>query len=143
MGKREARPAKGWPKDICKPVDYEKLIDPVVAAIKATHNLTRKNEGKPIPWKGFEETTTTGRACSYTFLKEILSKDSLKYNAERDRDLLTVLVMVGVSLGIEQGRRLERELCLRNRMFLRSDDSKLGFSAKEMRAWLEEWSGGS
>lgn len=98
-----------WPKNPNKPADYESLIDPVVKTIKKTYRMTKKKITGPIPWDGVDDIGPTGRASSPTKLKEILSRATLKYHEERGRDLLEVLIMVAVSCGIEQGRRIQRE----------------------------------
>jgi hypothetical protein len=99
-----------WPTNKTKCADYSKLVAPLRKLVKQTHTIAEKESLTfPLPWTGMADTGPTGRACAPTVVAEILSKSSVDYHRERGRDLMETVLGLAVSLGIEQGRRIERE----------------------------------
>jgi hypothetical protein len=86
------------------PMSFDKICDPLVTAMRTAFNLTRKNEGKDIPWRGPEF-----GAKDLTVNMPVREKLSSANMQEHDDDPLEVIIAVAVLLGIEQGRRLATE----------------------------------
>lgn len=94
---------KKWPKN-GETVRFSDLVAQVKRVILFAYKVERKNEGKPIPWKGYnigEESLVSSLTP-----EEALTAKQLKYDLEsQGRDALDVILGIGIQLGIEQGRR--------------------------------------
>ena len=99
---------KQWPKDNKSLSSFEELTEPVVRAIRFAYKLERKNSNLDIPWLGYdigEKEKGTSRSPD-----KKLSVEKLKYQEEEQgRSALETLIGLAVQLGIEQGRRLQKE----------------------------------
>jgi hypothetical protein len=136
------KPAQDWPLDICQPIDLNKIIAPIIETLKATHDISEKSKkysdrDEPIAWRGPAEVGASDRNFSYTKVSEILDRENLKEQKERDRDLLNVLVTMAVQMGIEQGRRIERGNLIENVSKFKGLTS---LDRVELHEWLKRWS---
>ena len=96
-----------WPKDETT-VMFNKIADPIKEAIEFAYDLTRQNKRKSIPWHGLD----IGEAEKVSNLtpKERLKKTQLDHSLEdQGRDALDEIIGIAVQLGIEQGRRIEKQ----------------------------------
>lgn len=76
--------------------------------MRFAYDLTRRNQGRSIPWSG----PPIGRHEAATSLeaKNRLSAKMLEYSKEdQGRDALDEIIGVAIQLGIEQGRRCFRD----------------------------------
>ncbi len=116
-----------WPEDDNKAASFTDLAQPVVDALKATYRLEPRDPEftQDIPWTGLPMPKSM-LACCYPF-EVSLTAAALKRNAEeQDRPPVNVIIGIAIQLGIEQGRRAEREdrapydrideLCMRHRI---------------------------
>lgn len=91
-----------------EPLDFEDIVDPVVAAIRKMYR-TRRTAAKSVAWDGPVLETSHILANSLT-IADRLSEEQLRYSREEQgRDELTEIVSVAVQLGIEQGFRINRQ----------------------------------
>lgn len=97
---------KKWPQT--GPVRFTDLIDPVRKAIKFAYDLKRKNQTKDIPWRGYN--IGKRERCGSPSPDEKLTQKSLAWVLDdQGRDALDEILCVAIQLGIEQGRRVERQ----------------------------------
>lgn len=97
---------RAWPND-GKPVQFEDISLPVVNAIRQLYRMRFKGY-RDVDWRGLD-IGASEKACCYPPDKQ-LSREQLRYDSlEQGRPPLQVLVGLAVQLGIEQGRRIERE----------------------------------
>ena len=99
-------PTNKWPED-GSPAYCGYMIEEIYKAIKFAYNLRRKNKGKDIPYEGFEigEEEQVGSYC----MNEKLSAQNLEWQLEdQGRDAMEVILEGLFQLGVEQGRRMER-----------------------------------
>ena len=101
-----SRKSKQWPKE--GPVPFRDLATPICDGIRFAYKLSRRNLGRSIPWVGYN---IGDRALVRSFPPhEMLRRSQLHYyDTEQGRDALEVLIGIAVQLGIEQGRRMERQ----------------------------------
>jgi len=93
-----------WPLD-GTPGHFETMVLPFVEAIKFAYTMTRTNEGKNIPYDGYD-IGRSEKAGSYG-PEQTLSAGNLKYSKEEQcRDALTEILGLMMQIGIEQGRRM-------------------------------------
>lgn len=93
---------KKWPEND-KPASFEDVASPFIKAVRFAYNLERKNEGKSIPYNGYDN----GDLACCPGIKTLFNKDSLAYNLDdQGRDALTVIIQAAIQVGIEQGRRI-------------------------------------
>ncbi len=96
---------KPWPKDPCKTVRFSLLTGAVRKAIKFAYKLERKNTKKDIPWTTYDQGGTTHLSA-----EETLTKKNLDWSLEdQGIDALDEIIGVAIRLGIEQGKRIEKE----------------------------------
>lgn len=110
---------KQWPKDGKPLTNFEQLTEPVIKAIRFAFKLNRKNEDLDIPWSGYD----IGRKEQATSLTpdKKLSVENLKYQEENQgRGALETIIELAVQLGIEQGRRLQKEASFGDELLLRA-----------------------
>jgi hypothetical protein len=100
---------KKWPEDKNEPASIDDLLDPIKETLKKTYSMRKKPLKGPVPWDGVDDVGPTARAVAHTKIAEILSPKDLQYHQERGRSLLDVLLLITLQLGIEQGRRIERQ----------------------------------
>ena len=98
---------KQWPKD-GKPAQFSKLVDPIVRAIKFAYKLERKNDGKNIPWAGYN-IGKKDLCCCLAANEKLKAKNLAWALDDQGRDALDEIVCLAVQLGIEQGRRVRAE----------------------------------
>lgn len=92
---------KEWPEDKTETLPYSYLIEHVRKAVNFAYDLERKNKGKDIPYEGYGHTELAGTPNS----DEMLGKEHLEYQKERDRDAMDCILNVAFLLGMEQGKR--------------------------------------
>lgn len=95
-----------WPSDPTAHVNYEELVTPVITTVRSGFELKR-NEMKEFIYDGFEIGAHEQASCMNP--DETFSKEGLEYHEERGRDLLDVAINVVFMLGVEQGRRMQRQ----------------------------------
>jgi hypothetical protein len=96
-----------WPDDGgC--LSFEMIADWICDAIRFAYTLERQNEAKDIPWGGPNIGTRERSTCHQP--KEQLSAEMLAFALEdQGRDALDEIVGLALRLGIEQGRRIDRD----------------------------------
>ncbi len=99
---------KAWPESPNETVMFSDLTEPLVRAVKFAYKRTRKNLNKDIPYEGYDIGKSLKASCLPP--DESLIAQNLKWQQEdQGRDALEVIMGIAVQLGIEQGRRVERE----------------------------------
>lgn len=92
-----------WPRDTNKCVNFEQLVDPLIES--ARHLLKVEWDGKDVPYEGYP----LGQAGSFD-PDERLKAEQIRYDdEEQGRDPLNVMISLAVQVGIEQGRRIDRD----------------------------------
>ncbi len=95
---------KSWPKND-KPADFEDMVKTGIAAVQFAYKLTRKNKGKSIPVVGVDAPENAGCPSG----EVTLNSANLKYSEEEQgRCALEEIIGVVLRIGIEQGRRIEK-----------------------------------
>lgn len=125
-----------WPKD-GMPLDYQAIHDPIVKAIRFAYDLIRKNQNRSIPWKG----PSIGRPEAATSLeaRNRLSAEMLRYSEEdQGRDALDEIIGVAIQIGIEQGRRIQKNSDAFKTLMLRLGTYRMGL---ERLASMEAFEG--
>ena len=107
---------KKWPES-GKPVPFEELVDSVRQCISHHYRLFRKNTHVPINYKGYDIGSGSKATCLSP--DEALTLNMLEYDLkEQGRDALDVIIGIAIQLGIEQGRRIEHENTVWQRIML-------------------------
>lgn len=98
---------KKWPKDPTECVSFSELVDSLLKALRKGYKLERINEGKDIPYKGYDigykDQAVNPNA------EEFLKAETLEYFSEKGRELDFIIIEIAILLGIEQWRRLVRK----------------------------------
>lgn len=94
---------ESWPVDRDKPESAENILKYLTAVYRKVMN----NPSQDYSYNGFD--IGQKEKASIPSLAGIATKSDRKYNAERNRDEHDVFLLAALQLGIEQGRRLERE----------------------------------
>ena len=113
-----------WPDD-GNPLDYQSIADPIRKAIRFAYEMSRKNVGRSVPWRG----PPIGRSEAGNSLqaKHRLSAEMLRYSEEdQGRDALDEIIGVAVQIGIEQGRRIFKKSDTFKVLMLRLETYRLG-----------------
>jgi hypothetical protein len=98
---------KQWPED-GSPAAFEAITEPLVQLLRRCFTLTERfSPDATIPYDGYEG-TLVGAATSFR-ASEHLTGERRAENAERGRGLDTIVMMIAVWVGMEQGRRVEKE----------------------------------
>lgn len=97
---------KEWPTNPHVAVGFSSIIEPVIEAIRKTHNVERI-EGTGHEWSGLPLGKRDRSTCVDP--SEKLSKEQLVYSEiDKGQSALSTIITIAIQLGIEQGRRLER-----------------------------------
>lgn len=95
-----------WPDRDDDTLSFDLLTKPVCEAIRFAYELERRNQDSSIPWSGPD----VGRTSTSLQPKERLDRENLEYSLDHQgRDALREIIGIAIQLGIEQGRRLERQ----------------------------------
>jgi hypothetical protein len=94
---------KPWPLE--GSVNFCDLVEPLARILR--ENVTLSLTYTPSTYEGYD-IGEREKACSPTPDQD-LSPEWLEYHKDHGRDLIDVILANAVRLGIEQGRRLERE----------------------------------
>lgn len=97
---------KNWPEDKFTYVYYEELMAPLRKSLNAAYDIKR-TPLKNIPYDGFN--AGPDWLCGNPPPDQQLQADMIKYHKERDRDVMDILLNIAFALGMEQGRRMERQ----------------------------------
>ncbi len=98
---------KEWPKDN-KTVSFTELVDSVTSAIRFCYFLRRRNRSKDFDYQGYTQGENEFACCLDP--KTLFTAESLEYDKKHQgRDALEVAIAVAIQLGMEQGRRMERQ----------------------------------
>ncbi len=96
-----------WPED-GSTAPFEDLILPIRKAIKAAYSMRRRRAKQDVPYHGYDIGQHV-KAGSFG-PDEALTAANLAYsNEDQGRDALDVILGLAMQIGIEQGRRIERE----------------------------------
>lgn len=96
---------KNWPADN-KPADFDDMVKPFVRVLRFAYKMNRQNQGKDIPYTGFNH--NVNHVCFP--IDQKLSAEQLAYDKnEQGRDALEVIIGAILQVGIEQGRRIAME----------------------------------
>jgi hypothetical protein len=96
-----------WP-DNGDCLSFELIASAICEAVRFAYKLERQNESKNIPWKGPNIGQRERATCHQP--REQLSAEMLAFALEdQGRDALDEIVAVALRLGIEQGRRIDRD----------------------------------
>ena len=99
---------KQWPENN-SPANFSDIVGPISTAIEWAYNLERQNKNDDIPYFGLPLAITG----SSEFGLEIEQRMSKKYIdsviESQHKTTLDILIECAVHLGIEQGRRLEKQ----------------------------------
>ncbi len=98
--------SKSWP-DEGETVCFRDLAEPVCEAIRFAYSLSRRNKRRSVPWTGYNIGKHELACCLPPH--RVLMESQLRQDGEQGRDALQGIVGIAVQLGIEQGRRMERE----------------------------------
>lgn len=103
-----------WPEDgSC--ADFETLVRGVRDALTFNYRLTRRNRTKDTPYHGHQ----IGDLHVCMPVEQMLTAESLAYQkTDQGRDALESILGIAVQLGIEQGRRDERQKHDARRMYI-------------------------
>ncbi len=97
-----------WPKDEAAYVLFSDLVDPLRHVVNFAYVLQRQNEGVDIPWVGYDIGNREKATCITP--DELFTVDCMKFQDEdQGRDVMDLVLTLAVQLGIEQGRRVERQ----------------------------------
>jgi hypothetical protein len=99
-------PSRGWPSD-GSPLNFERIGDPIIKAIRFAYRLERQNGRRSIPWNG-PEIGWQERACCPTIAERFKAGNLAYVEDDQGRDALVEIVSAAIQLGIEQGRRLAK-----------------------------------
>lgn len=98
---------KKWEKGY-KPASFEDIQEHIIKAIEFAYKLERQNEGKDIPYEGYDvgmDTKVSNPEAVYA-----LSAKMIEFNEEdQGRSPLETIITICLQLGIEQGRRINME----------------------------------
>jgi len=103
MASKASRPKKAWPTDGSPAKLEEDIVLPLRRAFEQAYTLQRINENKSIRWNGLPSPNENIN------FNDILAVEAIAEAEENDSDALEVLLNIAVELGIEQGRRMERQ----------------------------------
>jgi len=95
-------PSKRYPR---QQWDGDKLVKSIRASVDFAYDLTRKNEGKTVPYEG-PQLTTLWLLSSGDNVRERFDLDSQEWQAEHGRDVMDLALGNMLHLGIEQGFRM-------------------------------------
>lgn len=93
---------KKWPED-GDWVYYGDLMDPVKKALSFAYDLIRKNQGKDIPYDGYNTPST---AATVPNPEALLKEDWIKLAREQGEEPIDLILGVAFRLGHEQGYRV-------------------------------------
>jgi hypothetical protein len=98
----------GWPEKKNEPLSFTDICDPLVKALRFAYKLERRNRDKNIPYKGPNIGPREQASCLAA--KHQLTSEALIYSEEdQGRNADDEIIGLAIRLGIEQGRRLERQ----------------------------------
>lgn len=98
---------KKWPENNGL-AQFSDLVGPIKKAMLFAYNIERKNDGKSIPWNGYDIGEKDKTCCHSP--NHALSAETLRYNKEdQDSDAFDSILTIAVQLGIEQGRRIQMQ----------------------------------
>lgn len=96
---------KKWPKNNV-PVSFDILADSICNSIRQAYELKRINSSIPIPYEGYE--LPDNQLITNSKIREQLKPENIAWLKEDQfMDELQILIGIALSLGIEQGRRVE------------------------------------
>ena len=102
-----------WPKDGV--ADFEDLASPLVSAMRFAYELKRVNAHQDIPYKGYDRSSLL-HCC--VPIADKLSAEGMMFDYEdQGREAVEVIIELAIQLGIEQGRRMERQEAARWEVF--------------------------
>lgn len=93
---------KKWPKDKKEILDFEKVITPIKKALLFAFDIKRKNEGKRIPYNGYDAESWTHCCLEADFAFTVAGQ---KYFEDQGIDMLDEILAITFRLGMEQGLR--------------------------------------
>jgi hypothetical protein len=94
-------------RDEGKPWVFDDLAKAVRKLFKFAFDMKRKNVGKRIPYEG---PTLTSYKLSNRALAKNLTKSTLSSHRENGRDVLDVIILIALTIGIEQGLRIAGDI---------------------------------
>ncbi len=100
---------KEWPGN-GEPVRFQEIIEPLLEALRFGYKLERQNEGRDIPWNGFNIGKYSSYLCGSPE-QQLTATELQRLEEGPSYDLAEVLMRIAVQLGIEQGRRLQAHGC--------------------------------
>ena len=107
---------KSWPEDKSETVPLEHIAKHIGDSIRFAYKLERKNEGKNIPYDGYD-TPSSNHVCFNP--QTTLTAFHLEKSKDQGRNALDEIIAIAIRLGIEQGQRLAEEKFSTERLLLR------------------------
>lgn len=92
-----------WPAND-KPADFEDMAKPIERVFRQAVGL--KKMSRPLTYNGLDIGKSSANAIDFN---NAIDPTNLQLSAEQGRDTLSVLIEKTIQVGIEQGRRIERE----------------------------------
>lgn len=121
---------KDWPDD-GSTVGFKDLVDPLRDALDQMYGLVRVNADRDVDYAGYN----VGALHVNMSADEALTAEYLaRVEYDQGRDPAAVLIGIAVGVGIEQGRRAEREAHHQ----VRTPDDAWGLLAEWMTWWEDD-----
>lgn len=98
---------KQFPRDGEQEVSYEELVKPFRKILETAFEIKPKKVTKNIPYDGYGFTHRI--AATSPQPPDRFTLEGIEYDAERDRDVLDVVINVIFQLGYEQGAFIQRK----------------------------------
>jgi hypothetical protein len=97
---------KEWPSNSYELVPYDNLINPIRDILKKAYRFIRHAEIKSFEYDGFNLGKSERRNCPSPQLR--FSEKFIEFENKRGKTVIDIALNIVFTLGLEQGRRLER-----------------------------------